>query len=121
MKKKLGLLMFVTGLLVAGIGAVSAFAQQETPAAADDTVIVDETSATPAGGISLGMALAIMGAALSAFGGALGSSIGVGVAGEVGNAVLSEDEKKFGSVLILQALPRDAVHLRNATSRSSSW
>lgn len=105
MKKKLGLLTFVTGLLIAGIGAVSGFAQETAADPVDDIVVVEETPAAPAAGISLGMALAIMGAALSAFGGALGSSIGVGVAGEVGNAVLSEDEKKFGSVLILQALP----------------
>jgi len=49
--------------------------------------------------------LAILGAALATFGGGFGSSVGVGVSGEVGNGVLSEDEKKFGSVLLLQALP----------------
>lgn len=53
----------------------------------------------------LGTALAILGAALATFGGGFGSSIGVGLAGEVGNGVLSEDGNKFGSVLLLQALP----------------
>ena len=36
---------------------------------------------------------------------AYGSSVGVGIAGEVGGGVLSEDPDKFGSILILQALP----------------
>ncbi len=98
MNKKLGLLMFAVGILLTAVGAVKGVAQQTAP---DETAI--ETPAQANTG--WGMALAIFGAALSAFGGGFGSSVGVGVAGEVGDAVLSEDEKKFGIVLLLQALP----------------
>ena len=52
-----------------------------------------------------GVALAILGAAVATLGGGYGSSVGVGISGEVGDGVLSEDSNKFGSVLILQALP----------------
>ncbi|MGL5255192.1 MAG: V-type ATP synthase subunit K [Brevinema sp.] len=55
--------------------------------------------------VNWGLVLGILGAAIATFGGGFGSSIGVGIAGEVGNAVLTEDAKKFGSVLVLQALP----------------
>ncbi|MGL5721315.1 MAG: V-type ATP synthase subunit K [Brevinema sp.] len=55
--------------------------------------------------INWGLVFGILGAAIATFGGGFGSSIGVGIAGEVGNAVLTEDSKKFGSVLVLQALP----------------
>ncbi|MGL4677091.1 MAG: V-type ATP synthase subunit K [Brevinema sp.] len=63
--------------------------------------------ATPGiwGSVNWGLVFAVLGAAFATFTGGYGSSIGVGVAGEVGNAVLTEDGKKFGSVLILQALP----------------
>lgn len=70
-----------------------------------------QETAAPAGGASMltlinwGMVFAVLGAAVATFGGGYGSSIGVGIAGEVGNAVLTEDSKKFGSVLVLQALP----------------
>lgn len=106
MKNKLGLLTFVTGLLIAAVGAVAGYSQQAVTTTTVTTVAAQTAETVPAaGGVSLGMALAILGAAFSAFGGAFGSSVGVGVAGEVGDAVLSEDEKKFGSVLVLQALP----------------
>ena len=55
--------------------------------------------------VNWGLVFGILGAAIATFGGGYGSSIGVGIAGEVGNAVLTEDAKKFGSVLVLQALP----------------
>ena len=55
--------------------------------------------------ISLGFAIAIAGGALAAGFAAYGSSVGVGLAGEMAGGVLSEDPDKFGSMLILQALP----------------
>ncbi len=55
--------------------------------------------------VNWGIVFAVFGAAFATFAGGYGSSIGVGVAGEVGNAVFTEDAKKFGSVLVLQALP----------------
>ena len=48
--------------------------------------------------------LAGLGAAMAAIAG-IGSGIGVGVAGEAAAGVVSEDPKKFGKVLLLQALP----------------
>ncbi len=55
--------------------------------------------------MSLGIALALLGAAFAiGFAGA-GSAWGIGIAGSVGAGVLSEDPNKFGQVLLLQALP----------------
>ncbi len=84
-------LLGITGLaLLAAV--VPSFAQEVTGAA-------------PVSPGFWGTALAILGAALSTLGGGFGSSVGVGIAGQVGNGVLSEDGGKFGSVLVLQALP----------------
>lgn len=55
--------------------------------------------------ISLGFAIAIVGGGLAAGLAAYGSSVGVGRAGEMAGGVISEDPDKFGSMLILQALP----------------
>ena len=54
--------------------------------------------------MTLGLALAIGGAALAACAG-IGSALGVGIAGEAGSGVMAEDPKKFGQTLVLQALP----------------
>lgn len=51
-----------------------------------------------------GAYLAILGASISALAG-IGSAIGVGIAGQAAAGVISEDPKKFGQTLILQALP----------------
>jgi len=48
--------------------------------------------------------LAILGASIAAMAG-IGSAIGVAIAGEAASGVVAEDPKKFGSTLILQALP----------------
>ncbi len=55
--------------------------------------------------MTLGFAIAVSGGALAAGLAAAGSSIGVGLAGEMAGGVLSEDPDKFGPMLILQALP----------------
>ena len=55
--------------------------------------------------ITTGLALAVGGAALSAALGGIGSSIGVGVAGQSGTGVISEKPELFGKILLLQALP----------------
>ncbi|MCD6419472.1 MAG: V-type ATP synthase subunit K [Synergistetes bacterium] len=52
-----------------------------------------------------GIAIAVGGAALAAGLAGSGSAVGVGIAGESGAGVLTEDPKKFGLVLLLQALP----------------
>ncbi len=52
-----------------------------------------------------GPILAALGAALAAALAGAGSAIGVGIAGQAGAGVLSEDPDKFGSVLVLQLLP----------------
>ncbi len=55
--------------------------------------------------MTLGTALAVLGAATAAFLAGMGSAKGVGIAGEAANGVVSEDPSKFGKALILQALP----------------
>ena len=53
----------------------------------------------------LGLALAILGAALAVGLAGTGSAIGIGVAGQAASGVVSEDPDKFGKTLLLQALP----------------
>ena len=52
-----------------------------------------------------GLALSLLGAALAAFLAGIGSSIGVGLAGQASTAVIGEDPEKFGKVMLLTALP----------------
>ena len=52
-----------------------------------------------------GTNLAILGAALAAIFAGMGSSKGVGIAGEAASGVITEDPSKFGKALVLQALP----------------
>lgn len=54
--------------------------------------------------MTLGLALAIGGAAMAALAG-VGSALGVGVAGQAAAGVVAEDPKKFAQTLVLQALP----------------
>jgi len=56
--------------------------------------------------LSSGIVLAIIGAAIAMGVAAISSGIGVGLAGIAGTGVISEDPKKFGPVLVLQALPQ---------------
>lgn len=51
-----------------------------------------------------GTGFALMGAVIAALAG-IGSAIGIGIAGQAAAGVVAEDPKKFGRVLILQALP----------------
>jgi len=53
----------------------------------------------------MGTAMAILGAALVVALSCWGSAKGVGIAGEAGAGLLSEDPSKFGKVLVLQILP----------------
>ncbi|MCD5390903.1 V-type ATP synthase subunit K [candidate division NPL-UPA2 bacterium] len=55
--------------------------------------------------MEIGLVLAIVGGALAVFMAGCGSAIGIGLAGQAADGVLSEDPKKFGSLLILVALP----------------
>ena len=55
--------------------------------------------------MELGLVIALFGAAMAVFLCGIGSSIGVGLAGQAANGVLSEDPDKFGSMLLLVALP----------------
>ena len=52
-----------------------------------------------------GFGVAILGAALAIFLAGIGSSIGVGIAGEAASGIVAEDPDKFGRLLLLQALP----------------
>ena len=54
---------------------------------------------------SLGIAFALLGAALAALMAGIGSAIGVGMAGEAAAGAVTEDPNRFGKVLILQLLP----------------
>lgn len=54
---------------------------------------------------NLGLALAIVGAALAAFLSGMGSARGVGMVGEAAAGLVAEDPTKFTKVLILQILP----------------
>jgi V/A-type H+-transporting ATPase subunit K len=55
--------------------------------------------------MALGLTLAILGGALAVILGGIGSAIGVGLAGQASSGVMSEDPEKFGSLLLLVALP----------------
>src|SRR4030042_2514258 len=55
--------------------------------------------------MTIGLLLAIAGGALAVSLGGIGSAIGVGLAGQAASGVMSEDPGKFGSVLLLVALP----------------
>jgi len=55
--------------------------------------------------MALGLTLAILGGALACILGGIGSAIGVGLAGQASSGVMSEDPEKFGSLLLLVALP----------------
>ena len=55
--------------------------------------------------MALGLTVAILGGALAAILGGIGSAIGVGLAGQASSGVMSEDPEKFGSLLLLVALP----------------
>ena len=55
--------------------------------------------------INLGLALAILGAALAVILAGCGSAKGVGLAGQAAAGLLYEDPSMFGKVLILQLLP----------------
>ena len=55
--------------------------------------------------MELGLTLAMLGGALAVIFGGIGSAIGVGLAGQASSGVMSEDPDKFGSLLLLVALP----------------
>jgi len=55
--------------------------------------------------MTLGLTMAILGGALAVILGGIGSAIGVGLAGQASSGVMSEDPEKFGSLLLLVALP----------------
>jgi len=52
-----------------------------------------------------GLVVAIIGGAMAVFMAGIGSSIGVGLAGQAANGVLSESPEKFGRMFLLVALP----------------
>jgi V/A-type H+-transporting ATPase subunit K len=52
-----------------------------------------------------GLEIALIGVALAVAMGGIGSSIGVGLAGQAASGVMTEDPGKFGRLLLLVALP----------------
>ena len=55
--------------------------------------------------ITVGLILALLGAAIAVCLAGIGSVIGVGIAGEGAAGLMTEDPDKFGQVLLLQAMP----------------
>jgi V/A-type H+-transporting ATPase subunit K len=55
--------------------------------------------------MDLGLTLAIFGGAIAFLFAGIGSAIGVSLAGQAASGVMSEDPEKFGSLLLLVALP----------------
>ena len=55
--------------------------------------------------LNIGVILALLGAVLAALCAGIGSSIGVGMAGEAAAGVVTEDPAQFSKVLLLQLLP----------------
>jgi V/A-type H+-transporting ATPase subunit K len=55
--------------------------------------------------MELGLTLAILGGAIAVVLGGIGSAVGVGLAGQASSGVMSDDPDKFGSLLLLVALP----------------
>lgn len=55
--------------------------------------------------MELGIIYSLIGAALAIFCCGSGSSIGIGLVGSAANGVLSEEPEKFGTMLLLVALP----------------
>ena len=72
---------------------------------------------------SLGTSIAVLGAALAAILSGMGSAKGVGLVGQAGAGVITEDPTKFGKVLILQILPvlRDSTASLQRSLRSTEW
>ncbi|MHC1631283.1 MAG: hypothetical protein ACXQT4_03170 [Methanotrichaceae archaeon] len=56
--------------------------------------------------ITMGVALGALGAGIAMGVSAIGSGLGVGIAGSAGAGAIAEDPDKFGSALVLQALPQ---------------
>ncbi|OQB23642.1 MAG: V-type sodium ATPase subunit K [Firmicutes bacterium ADurb.Bin182] len=55
--------------------------------------------------LNWGLILATVASAMAAVVAGIGSAVGVGMAGQAGAGVISEEPEKFGSVLVLQLLP----------------
>jgi V/A-type H+-transporting ATPase subunit K len=55
--------------------------------------------------MEMGLTYAFLGGALAVILGGIGSAIGIGLAGQAASGVMSEDPEKFGSLLLLVALP----------------
>ena len=69
---------------------------------------------------NLGVAFALLGAALSALLAGVGSAKGVGIAGQAAAGVTTEDPNKFSQVLILQLLPGTQGSFMRAAVKDSS-
>ncbi|MCD4782674.1 MAG: V-type ATP synthase subunit K [Candidatus Eremiobacteraeota bacterium] len=77
--------------------------QEETPTPAPTNV--EDKATAEAEGKSSGFIWALFGAAMAAFLGGVGSSIGTGIAGMAASGLISREPEKFVPTLILQALP----------------
>ena len=55
--------------------------------------------------MDMGLALALLGAAIAALVAGIGSAIGIGIAGKTAAGVLSEDPDRYGQMFLLVVLP----------------
>lgn len=55
--------------------------------------------------MSIGLGLAILGAAIATLLAGIGSAMGIGIAGQTATGVIAEDPDKFGLTIVLTALP----------------
>ena len=70
--------------------------------------------------MSLGLALAVIGAAIAACAG-VGSGIGVGIAGEAAAGVVAEDPNKFGQTLVLAFLILQKIGMLGGSPADITW
>jgi len=97
-------IVIIALILICVLGFFSmAWCQEETPTPSP-TAAEPETKAEVEGKSS-GFIWALFGAALAAFLGGVGSSIGTGIAGMAASGLSSREPEKFVPTLILQALP----------------
>ncbi len=64
-----------------------------------------QTQNTMLGFLNFGLVLAILGASVAVAMACIGSAKGTGLVGEAASGLISEDNSKFGSLLVLQVIP----------------
>lgn len=92
--------IFMISIFLITAGAM--FGQEATT---DAAATAEKTVETAAAATNWGLILGILGAAVATILGGIGSSYGLGYAGQAASGALSEDPDKFGVIFPIQALP----------------